>query len=215
MAWQQQRFFASCPVACGAAIAAISIGAIATRPAEAIVIVESSNGTAVDSRATGQSVTTPAGDPWINIQFNFFDFSSTTGFTPAAATAGSLYLLDQEYLGLPGDLGSATGLLAQTGAISAGVWSFDASVTLQPTTQYWFYADTEFDKTVSFFNAYGGGSIYLANSGSSFQNFEFSDVNFRLQGTPVPSPLPVMGLFPVAVALRYRRRLRKRAAGAK
>jgi len=161
----------------------------------------------------GQSLTTPTGGLWDNISFNFID---STG-NPYAN--GTLFLLTQEYLGTPGDLGSSTaGYLAASMSSAGGIWDFAPSVLLQGNTTYWFYMNTWFDdETVQLrygidnslyiadpttdlpLSLYGGGSYQAdtaATSSDGTENFYASlikgtsfDLAFTLTGT-VNAPEP-------------------------
>jgi hypothetical protein len=103
----------------------------------------------------GRAVTTPAGGPWNNLQFNYWWIfqSEYTRLNPFAA--GELFLLSQPYTGSPLNLSLATpNVIASTSLVvnivndlsSVGVdaslknaWQFDASVVLQPNTTYYFF----------------------------------------------------------------------------
>src|SRR3954470_18243563 len=62
-------------------------------------------GDKAESIALGQSLTTPAGGPWNDLTFNWFDTGGPPypGIPNPIAT-GTLFLLGQEYLGTPGAL---------------------------------------------------------------------------------------------------------------
>ena len=123
----------------------------------ATTIVEFTTSVNTVGDVPGQSVTTPDGGPWNNITFNFYgDIGATV---PAAE--GNLFILTQEYLGSPSDLSSATpGFLAESTGISGGVYLFDPAVTLQGSTQYFFYADQFFGAHAFYPDAYSGGVMY-------------------------------------------------------
>ena len=86
-----------------------------------------------NAQAPGQQVTTPAGGPWDNIAFNFYD---STGAPWALQT---LYLLSQPYTGLAGSLNASTPGYISLAAGGNGVYTFPSGVTLQPQTAYYFY----------------------------------------------------------------------------
>src|SRR5690242_7666954 len=59
--------------------------------------------------ALGQSLMTPAGGPWNNLTFNWFDTGGTPNLgVPSPIATGTLFLLNQEYLGTPAALSAAT-----------------------------------------------------------------------------------------------------------
>jgi hypothetical protein len=134
--------------------------------------------------ALGQSLMTPAGGPWNNLTFNWFDSASN----PIAT--GTLFLLNQEYLGTPGALGTATpGYIAQSQSIAGGMYIFAPDISIQPTTMYFYYTNQTVpnntgDGNVITGSAYadvGNGGTYISAPG------EF-DARFRLQGSVVPEP---------------------------
>ena len=151
------------------------------------VLVQVTAGTTGTFNWAGQSVTTPAGGPFASLRFNWFTFSG------APTAFGTLYLLTQEYLGLPGDLGPSTpGYVAQSVAIVDNEYRFAPGVTLNGSTQYWFYTDTQGAFVTSFFGStYAGGDLYV--TGVPTLPFHkalaaagiFLDANFKLQGTTV------------------------------
>ena len=153
----------------------------------------------------GQSVTMPAGGPFDNIRFNWYT-SRFIGLSPSSPTAfGTLYLLKQEYLGLPGDLSPSTpGFVARSASISEGQYLFAPGVTLTSGTQYWFYTDTQGDFASSFdVSTYPDGDMYVTGYPTlAFRKAQaswrytpngyiipppgtFQDANFRLQGSAV------------------------------
>ena len=165
--------------------------------------------------ALGQSVTTPSGGPWQNITFNLVNgASSTQGGAGTPLASGTLFLLTQLYFGLPASLSTLTpGFVANTSTVSSGKWVFDPSVTLAPSTQYFFYMATLLPTgTVVRFsdvNPYAGGSfIRNAGDGTSFlAPFAPSDGAFSLEGTtttPEPSTFLMLGTAVAAVLARRR-----------
>jgi hypothetical protein len=161
----------------------------------------------------GQMVTTPADGPWYNITF-CFAFTGLSGFTSCTGVSGgqffypgTLYLLSQQYLGLPSDLASAPGLLATSIGTSQSAWIFSSSVVLQPDTTYYFYEDGTWAGGVSI----PGGPIgpfptYMTqgwpNLNTPFQTTESMD--FRLTGDLIPEPSPLtllaLGLLALLIA---------------
>lgn len=173
---------------------------------------------------SSRPLTTTSGGPWNSLSFNFF---ANDGSTPVAF--GDLFILDQEYLGTPAALSSSTaGFLAQSTGISSNGYQFDSSITLNSSTQYFFFnggtqgGDVGFQSpgTLAGGTAYandGVGGTYQATPNSLEPNAV--DVNFRLQGTvagatvPEPSSLALMTVVRLA-AITSRRLRRRRATGA-
>jgi PEP-CTERM motif len=164
-------------------------------------IVSVTSGLASATFTPGESVTTPAGGPWNNITFNWYD---QTARFPLAA--GTLFVLTQEYLGLPGALSSLTpGFVASSQSIVAGVYIFDPLVTLSPNTQYFFYANASMNLSGSSIDIYAGGSVYDDN-GPSAPNFEKTatqDANFTLSAAvPEPASTILVGACLLGLAVR-------------
>jgi hypothetical protein len=161
----------------------------ALAPATA-ALVDVRAGTVGTFNWAGQSVTTPPGGPFNNIRFNWYTFSGT----PTAF--GTLYVLTQEYLGLPSGLGPSTpGFVASSDSIVDNVYRFAPAVTLNGGTQYWFYTDTQGSFVTSFSESiYAGGDLYL--TGVSTLPFHkamggpgiFLDANFTLSGAAASVP---------------------------
>ena len=143
---------------------------------QAATITSFTAGTAGNSiLAIGQSFTTPGSGPWNNITFNYF----SSGGTPQAA--GTLYLLTQVYAGTPAGLSNAVpGFLASTASIVASQWVFNASETLQSSSQYFVFTDTELLVNGSNSNGYPGGTAYVSFGGSAYSPF-IGDANFALK----------------------------------
>ncbi|RPJ63040.1 MAG: hypothetical protein EHM24_25055 [Acidobacteria bacterium] len=149
----------------------------------------------------GQSVTMPAGSGFDNLRFHWH----TNQQAPAAF--GQLYILDREFLGLPGDLNPSTpGFIARSERVTDGQYAFAATVTLKGGTRYWFYGDTQGTFVYSFdTDTYPGGDLYATGYHSNpFRKSPasgrmvngtyvppppgvFLDANFRLQGSPTGS----------------------------
>ena len=131
----------------------------------------------------GENFITPASSSFNNIAFTFL----TTGGANFATGTG--FLLSSEYLGTPANLSSSTpGFLGQATA-SGNVYTFTASITLAPSTTYYFYENTSINSGVIFGgNVYAGHVFYYSDtSGNNFQN-EGAPLNFRVTGTAVPEP---------------------------
>jgi len=186
------------------------------QPAYAATLVEFTGGTGLDSLELfpGQSLTMPEGPrPWNQLSFNWFSFSESSLLTPTAF--GTLFLLDQEYLGTPAGLNETlSGFLAQTSQISAGRYVFHPQVTLQPGQQYFFYTNASgLMLTGSPVGVNPGGRFYFTRQDTGnfifedqASNFEGADANFRLSGRPVPTPAMLPALVGLGIAAVRRRR---------
>jgi len=155
----------------------------------------------------GQSLTTPSGGPWSNITFNFI---GTDGLPTAA---GSLYLLTQEFLGTANELSTSLPGFVATSQSAGGLYTFDPSLTLAASTQYFVYANTSLRLTGSAFGNYLGGDLYGAIIvGSNLSRMTKADASFLLAGTPVSAHTPesgsvvLMGLGLAAFSVAYTRR---------
>jgi len=141
--------------------------------------------TATSNNYLGQSVSVPGGPSYNNIRFNWDGTVRVAPLTPGARgplAVGALFILTQEYLGLPGNLGTSTpGFLAQTSRVEQGQYVFAPSVTLEGGTKYWFYAywapgSAGIVSPITGFSedAYGGGDMYIAPElGGSFAPLPF------------------------------------------
>ena len=153
----------------------------------------------------GQSLTTPAGGPWNNLQFNWFDDLG------APRAFGTLFILTQEYTLGPFALSNATpGFVTAALPNIAGTDYVPPSpiIELQPSTTYYFYANAVPPGPIKIAtnNPLTLGSAYEASS--SFAAVPDNDLAFSLTGVVVPEPsaflltaLALLGLF----AHRHRR----------
>jgi hypothetical protein len=165
--------------------------------------------------ALGQSLTTPAGGPWNNLTFNWFNTGGAPNpGTPNPIAVGTLFLLSQEYLGTPGALNAATaGYIAQSQNIASGMYVFGPGATIQPNTTYFFYTNQTVpnnsgDGDVIPGSAYGNvgsGGTYVKLPGGTLGGV---DARFRLQGSVVPEPHA--GLLAMAISLAALARRRSR-----
>ena len=132
----------------------------------------------------GQSFTVPGSGAFNNVRFNFYTFQRT------ATAFGTLYLLDREYLGVPGDLVPSTpGYLGRAAADNtAGSYTFAASVTLNAGTRYWVYTDTQGSFAGSFDqDIYPLGDMYV--TGYRTNPFRKAPASGRMvNGVLVPAP---------------------------
>lgn len=129
----------------------------------------------------GQSVAAPTSSYYTGLRFSWYTFQR------APTAFGSLYLLTQEYLGLPGNLSPATpGFVAQSERTEAGEYVFDPHVTLIGGTRYWFYTDTQGSFTTSFNrDIYAGGDLYVTGVSSLpfRKSAALSDADFTLRAS--------------------------------
>jgi hypothetical protein len=161
-------------------------------------------GTSFTPASFGQSVTTPSGGPWNLITFGFYN--APVPLSSLGAT-GTLFLLDQSYSGTPSALNSLTpGFLASTSSIGSDGWQFAPTLTLQSSTEYFFYMNSTTGTPLLPFMftgvaLSGGQGFRAATTGAAYAGLT-SDLPFRLQGTPVPEPATatslITGLFALA-----------------
>ena len=112
---------------------------------------------------------------------------SDAGITPNAF--GTLFILDQQYLGTPNNLSAATlGYLSESISIAAGVYNFPAAFIVQPNTQYFLYANA-FGFITGGFDVPGENS-YGAGGGNFNSVAGAVDHNYRLSGSVVPAGVP-------------------------
>jgi hypothetical protein len=191
-------------------------GATSYVPASALVtIAESSTLEQVTSGQTGtsnnylgQSATITGTLTYNNIRFNWdgsVRAQPSDQVPRGPMAAGWLFLLTQEYLGLPGDLGPGTpGFVAESQRIEQGQYVFAPSVTLKGGTKYWFYAywppgtaGTVSPITGFSEDAYLGGDMYIAPElvGLSVQAFRKAAASWRVisMGPPVEYYKPPAG----------------------
>lgn len=146
----------------------------------------------------GQSFVVPGSGSFGGLRFHWYTFHKE----PAAF--GNLYLLTQEYLGVPGDLGPSTpGFVARSESLSDGAYVFGSQVVITGGTKYWVYTDKQGSFAGSFdTDIYPGGDLYATGYHSNpFRKVPasgrmvngayvpppagvFLDANFKLQAQP-------------------------------
>ena len=152
--------------------------------AESATIEQQGTGqTGTSNNYLGQSITIPGSGSYNNLRFNWDGYTSTSPTAPAARgplAVGDLFILAQEYLGLPGNLGASTpGFLAQAQRIEQGQYVFAPSVTLKAGTKYWFYmyyapGSARFNPITGFSeDTYAGGEMYVAPELNGFPPLPF------------------------------------------
>ena len=121
----------------------VPVSALVTIAESSTIEQEGAGLTGTSNNYLGQSVTIRGAGSYNNLRFNWDGATSTspTGpFTRGPLAVGDLFILTQEYLGLPGNLGASTpGFLAQSQRVEQGQYVFAPSVTLKAGTKYWFY----------------------------------------------------------------------------
>jgi hypothetical protein len=134
----------------------------------------------------GQSFVVPQGGSFTDVHFNFYSFKKE----PVAF--GNLYLLTQEYLGLPSGLSASTpGFVGRSETTANGVYTFGTSVVINGGTKYWVYTDTQGAFAGSFdTDIYPAGDQYV--TGIASQPFRKTQASGRMvNGTFVPAPAGV------------------------
>jgi hypothetical protein len=145
----------------------------------------------------GQSVTIPGSGSFANLRFNWYTYDGT------ATAFGTVYVLDREYLGLPGGLGPSTpGYLGEAVATIQGnpgpmdpvkgEYVLPAGLTLRAETKYWFYTNKRGSFVYSFdTDIYPGGDLYA--TGDDLVPFHKSPAGGRYiaGGVWVPPPAGV------------------------
>jgi len=106
----------------------------------------------------GQSVTIPGTGSYNTLRFSWYHYNPAG--TPKAF--GTLYLLTQEYSGIPADLGPSTpGFVARSETIKDNQYVFPSGTTVAGGKRYWFYSDTRGQFTYSFNkDVYPDGDLY-------------------------------------------------------
>lgn len=183
--------------------AAVLIGL--TAPARAGVLINFTGGATTDNQAPGQSFTTPAGGPYHDIKFNWYNESGPTA-------VGTLYILTSSYAGTPAALSSSTpGFVGASTSIVGNEYIFNTAVTLLGGTQYYAYTDSQMSYLRSVAgdgDLYTGGNRWRATStGAAFASVA-ADAQFRLSGAAVPEPSTLVSAGAAVVGLVLLRRRR-------
>ena len=134
----------------------------------------------------GQSFVVPGTGSYNDVHFNFYSFKKE----PVAF--GTLYLLTQEYLGLPAGLSASTpGFVGKSTSNTGGVYAFAADVAITAGTKYWVYTDTQGAFAGSFdTDIYTSGDQYV--TGFHSNPFRKSQASGRMvNGVFVPAPVGV------------------------
>lgn len=188
----------------------VPLSALATIVQASTVEQVGAGQTGTSNNYLGQSLTIPDTSSYNNVRFNwdgFGDVAPTAPATRGPLAAGELFLLTQEYLGLPGNLGPTTpGYVAQSQQIENGQYVFSPSVTLNAATKYWFYASWPPGSVGGFHpitgfseDSYAGGDMYIAPELSGFNPLPFRKAPASwLLISPGPPPvyhIPPAGTF--------------------
>lgn len=161
----------------------VPVSALITIAESSTIEQEGAGQTGTSNNYLGQSITIRGAGSYSNLRFNWDGATSTspTGpFTRGPIAVGDLFILTQEYLGLPASLGaSAAGFLAQAQRVEQGQYVFQPSVTLKGGTKYWFYmyyapGSARFSPIAGFSeDTYSGGDMYVAPELAGFSPLPF------------------------------------------
>src|SRR5205807_3918396 len=100
-------------------------------------------------------------------------------FSSCRSTA---FLLSTAYSGTPAALSNATpGFIASSSSNAGGIYIFSFATTLQPTTQYWIFANAAFAITGSTTAWTSAQTLYNSNGGAFVCN-PGQVANFTLSG---------------------------------
>jgi len=171
------------PPSAPVAAPSVPVSALVTIAESSTIEQEGAGQTGTSNNYLGQSLTIRGAGSYGNLRFNWDGATSTspTGpFTRGPIAVGDLFILTQEYLGLPANLGPSTaGFLAQAERVEQGQYVFAPSVTLKGGTKYWFYMyyaprSAHFSPITSFSeDTYSGGEMYVAPELSGFSPLPF------------------------------------------
>jgi hypothetical protein len=131
----------------------------------------------------GQSFVVPDTGTLGDLRFNFYNYQKR----PVAF--GSLFLLTQEFLGVPAALNSSTpGFVARAESSAEGIYTFANSAVVTGGTKYWVYTDAQGSFAGSFdTDIYQGGDLYV--TGFPTNPFRKAQASGRMvNGVLVPAP---------------------------
>ena len=143
---------------------------VATTAQPLVTLVESSGHLTITPGHAGQSVTIPEGGAVNQIRFSWFTYKSAADQSArrqSLTAFGELYVLTQEFLGIPPDLGPSTpGFVARAERIDNDEYVFASDVTLEAGRKYFFYTNGKGNHVYTFdVDAYPGGDKYGTNYG--------------------------------------------------
>ena len=145
-----------------------------------------------DGQFYGQAVSIPVPKlnvlvPYNNIQFNFVVYDQS----PAHYAVGTLHILSAPYTGTPADLSTSASLIASSvlvddSSFGGKRWTFPPEVELSPPYNYYFYMESQSDKSLSSHaNGYPDGVAYIsAGQNGAFLESNGDDLDFFLYGLP-------------------------------
>ena len=131
----------------------------------------------------GQSFVVAESGIFGDLRFNFYNYQKR----PVAF--GTLYLLTQEFLGVPSAISTSTsGFVARAESNADGVYGFGETAVVTGGTKYWVYSDTQGSFAGSFdTDIYNGGDLYL--TGFPANPFRKAAASGRMvNGVLVPAP---------------------------
>jgi len=161
---------------------ALPVSALVTIAESSTIEQQGAGQTATSNNYVGQSIRIPGGGSYNNLRFSWDGYTSASPIEPATrgpVAVGNLFILSQEYLGLPGDLPAAPGVLARSERNEQGQYVFAPSVTLKGGTTYWFYmyyapGSARFSPVTGFSeDTYAGGDMYIAPELNGFTPLAF------------------------------------------
>ena len=174
---------ASTPQSAPVAPSPVPVAALVTIAESSAIEMEDAGKIGTSNNYLGQSIAIRGSASYNNLRFNWDGYTSTSITVPPVRgllAVGDLFILTQEYLGLPGNLGSSTaGFLARAERVEQGQYVFAPSVALKGGTQYWFYmyyapGSARFSPLGGFSeDTYAGGDMYIAPELSGFSPLPF------------------------------------------
>jgi hypothetical protein len=188
----------------------VPVSALVTIAESATIEQQGTGQTGTSNNYLGQSITIPGAGSYNNLRFNWDGYTSVSPTAPATrgpVAVGDLFILTQEYLGLPANLGTATaGFLARAERVEQSQYVFAPSVTLKSGTKYWFYmyyapGSARFNPVTGFSeDAYAGGDMYIAPElGGGFSPLPFRKAAASLRvisfGPPIVYYTPPPGTY--------------------